>query len=179
MSAETVLADTYLGNVGESDELAQRVEKLKEDESCLLVTIERRDRAKGRILAQTASGQKVGITKARDWLLRDGDVLAGEGDCLVLVSIQSQTLIALTFSFGVQNDPTALVQLGHVLGNRHWPVAIKEQTLYIELVADAALIESTIKETATRLQIDGLRVEQVSRIAQDAIDFHTETAYHH
>lgn len=179
MTEETLLAETYLGNIGEGDELAQRVSRSQTDSSCLEVTIGRSDRAKGRILTQTASGQKVGIVKGRDWLLRDGDVLAVKEDRLVLVSIQSQIVIALKIDQHEHNDPTALIRLGHVLGNRHWPVIIQAQTLYIELVAEAALIESTLKETAARLNIKGLQIEQVQKSAQDALDFHTDSAHHH
>ena len=178
MALETILAETYLGNVGERDELALSVARSQEDNLCLEVTIERSDRAKGRILTQTVSGQKVGIVKNRDWILKDGDVFALEGNRLLLVGIQSQTVIALTFVDDVQGDPAALIQLGHVLGNRHWPVAVREKTLYIELVAEAALVESTIRETATRLDIKGLKIEQINRTAQNALDFHTDSHHH-
>ena len=176
MTAETILAETYLGNVSEHDELARRVSKAQADELCLTVVIKRSDRAKGRILTTTPSGQKIGIIKGRDWLLRDRDVLAAK-NYLVLVSIQTQTVIALKFSG--RNDSAALVQLGHVLGNRHWPVTLKEQTLYIELAAEAALIESTLKETAARLNIQGLQIERVNKSVQDALDFHFEHNHHH
>lgn len=187
MTAKTVLAENYLGNLSESEALARSVARAEEANLCLAVAVERSDRAKGRILTQTASGQPVGISKGRGWLLRDGDVFSVGGvggaslgeNRLVLVSVQAQRVMALTFSLGVQNDPTALVQLGHVLGNRHWPVAIKEQTLYIELVAEAALIESTLKETAARLNLEGVQIKTVSRTASNALDFHSEHTHHH
>ena len=169
MTTETLLAETYLGNVGEHDDLAQRVAKSRKDSLCLEVTIERSDRAKGRILTSTDSGQKVGISKGRDWLLKDGDVLEAEAGRLVLVSIQSQTVIALKVAENAHNDPATLIRLGHVLGNRHWPVVVQAQTLYIELAADAALIESTLKETAARLNIKGLQIEQVEKICSRRI----------
>ena len=179
MSVEIVLAKTYLGNISDCDELARRVAQAEADGSCLKVTVEQGDRAKGRILTQTDAGQKVGITKGRDWLLRDGDVLIGEGDRLILVSIESQTLIALTFASNANNDPAALVQLGHILGNRHWPVAAKDGALYIEIAANAALVESTIEEAAARLNIQGLQIESTSRTAQNALDFQSEKTHHH
>ena len=178
MSLETILAETYLGNVGERDALALKVARSQKENLCLEVTIERSDRAKGRILAQTTAGQKIGIVKGRDWLLRAGDVFALKGNRLLLVGIQSQTVIALTFAEDTQNDSAALIQLGHVVGNRHWPVTIKEKTLYIELVAEAALMESIIRENATRLNIRGLKIEQVDRTAQNALAFHTDSHHH-
>ncbi|MBE9060384.1 urease accessory protein UreE [cf. Phormidesmis sp. LEGE 11477] len=183
MTVETVLAETYLGNVGESDELAQRVLRSQKDGLCLEVTIGRSDRAKGRILVSTESGQQVGISKGRDWSLKEGDVLAAQEDRLVRVSIESQTVIALKIAESEHNDPAALIRLGHVLGNRHWPVVVQAHTLYIELAADAALIESTLKETVARLNIKGLRLEQVEKSAQETLDFHedshTDSTHHH
>lgn len=179
MTAKTVLAENYLGNLGENEALAQRVAHAKEENLCLTVMVGRSDRAKGRILTQTASGQSVGITKGRDWLLRDGDVFGVEDNRLVIVGVQTQTVIALTFSPDAEDAPAALVQLGHVLGNRHWPVVMKEQTLYIELAAEAELIESTLRETAARLNIEGIQIETVSRTASNALNFHSEHVHHH
>lgn len=178
MTRETVLAETYLGNVNEKDELSERVLQARENGLCFEVTIEQSDRTKGRILAQTKSGQSVGIVKGRDWLLKDGDVLAVDSDCLVLVGIELQGAIALKFDRD-SNNSVALVQLGHVLGNSHWPITVQEQTIYIELAADASLIESTILETVQRLGIEGLKITRETRTAKNALDFHTDSTHHH
>ena len=183
--APTELADTYLGNVNEQIDLALQVAQAKENGRCQEVIISRSDRPKGRILTRTAAGQSVGIVKGRDWLLRDGDVLATAQNYWVLVSIQQQQVMALRFKAEANNQAIALVHLGHVLGNRHWPVTVHGNTLYVELVADATLMVSTVQEMAKALSIEGLQVSFEERLSggeapptsDSALDF--SHAHHH
>lgn len=175
--ASAELAETYLGNVNEQVNLTLQVAQAKENGRCWEVTISQSDRPKGRILTRTASGQSVGIVKGRDWLLRDGDVLATAQNHLVLVSIQQQQVMALRIEEGVSNQAIALVHLGHVLGNRHWPVTAHGNTLYVELAAEATLMASTVQEMAQTLDIQGLQVNFEERSPDCALDF--SHAHHH
>ncbi len=180
-SAQTqaVLAETYLGNVGEDEDLARRFEQARAAGRCWEVSIGRSDRIKGRLLTHTASGQPVGIVKGRDWLLRDGDLLETDQRDLVLVSIQQQQVIALKFVDGTSNQAISLIHLGHILGNRHWPITIKGESLFIELVAEAELIESTIREMAHMLGIEGLQISLEGRSPEAALDFSNAHHHHH
>lgn len=172
-----VLAKTYLGNVGEDKDLAARLAAARAKGRCLEVLIERGDRIKGRLFTHTASGQPIGIVKGRDWLLRDGDLLETDQNHLVLVSIRQQQVIALKFADGASNQAIPLIHLGHALGNRHWPITIKAETLFVELVADAELMASTIREMAHTLGIEGLQIGFEGRSAEAALDF--SDAHHH
>lgn len=175
--APAELAETYLGNVNEQADLAARVAQAKEQNCCWEVVVGQSDRPKGRILTRTAAGQSVGIIKGRDWLLRDGDVLTTKENYLVLVSIQQQQVMALRFEEGVSNQAIALVHLGHVLGNRHWPMTAHGNTLYVELAADPTLMNSTVREMAQTIGIEGLQVSFEKRSPDTALDF--SHAHHH
>lgn len=176
---QAILAETYLGNVGEDEDLARRLKQARAAGQCWEVSIGRGDRIKGRLLTHTASGQPVGIVKGRDWLLRDGDLLETEQNHLVLVRILQQQVIALRFADGTSNQAISLIHLGHVLGNRHWPITIRGETLFVELVADAELIESTIREMAHRLGIEGLQMSLEERSPEAALDFSNAHHHHH
>jgi urease accessory protein len=166
----TELAEDYLGNVSESADVARRVMQAQREDGCLEVWIGLGDRAKGRILTQTESGQSVGIVKARNWLLRQGDVFS-TAHSLVLVHLQPQAVMALRFAAGVRNGAIALVHLGHALGNQHWPVSVQGETLYVELVTDAAQMESTLRKIANSLAIEGLQISFETKSPEDAMDF--------
>lgn len=155
-AAPAELAQTYLGNVSESADLTWRVAQGRENGCCLEVTIASSDRTKGRILARSRSGKSVGIIKERDWLLRDGDVLATDQRHLVFVSLQQQPVMTLRFDPAVGNSAIALVRLGHVLGNHHWPVAVQGEVLYVSLVAEAAQMEATLHKMVAVLALEGL-----------------------
>ena len=167
----TELADAYLGNVSESADVARRVMQAQRADRCLEVEIGQGDRAKGRILTQTAEGCAVGIVKGRDWLLRDGDVLSTASDKFVLVSLAAQRVMALRVEEGVENRAIALMHLGHTLGNQHWPVTAKGETLYVELVAEAAQMENTLQKVADTLGVKGLRISLETLSSDRAIDF--------
>lgn len=176
---QAVLAETYLGNIGEDEALARRLAQARAERRCWEVLIRRSDRIKGRLLTHTASGQPVGIVKGRDWLLREGDLLETDQNHLVLVHIQRQQVIALKFADGMSNQAISLIHLGHVLGNRHWPITIKGETLFVELVAEAELIESTIREIAHTLGIEGLQISLEGRSPEAALDFSNAHHHHH
>jgi urease accessory protein len=168
----TELAEDYLGNVSESADIARRVmQAQREDDGCLEVWVGLGDRAKGRILAKTSEGQSVGIVKARHWLLRQGDVFSTAQNRFVLVHLQPQSVMALRFEEGVSNRAIALVHLGHALGNQHWPVTAHGETLYVELVTDAAQMESTLRKIASNLGIEGLQMSFETKSPEDAMDF--------
>jgi urease accessory protein len=166
----TALAEDYLGNVSESADVARRVMQAQREDRCWEVSVGLGDRTKGRILTQTQSGQPVGIVKARQWTLREGDVFVTPGNRFVLVSLQPQSVMALRFEAGV-NNPIALLHLGHALGNQHWPVTVKGETMYVELVSDAAQMESTLRKIVQRLAIEGLQISFETKSSEAAVDF--------
>ncbi len=165
----TELAETYLGN-SENADLTQQIAQAKEESRCLEVSIEISDRSKGRILTHTATGQAVGIVKTRDWLLRDGDMFLSNNNYLVVVSIQQQPVMTLQFGPEAENKAIALVRLGHVLGNQHWPVVVKGDVLQVTLVTDAAAMESTLRKMVKALAIEGLQIGYVVESVDDLED---------
>lgn len=170
----TELTQSYLGNSIEDASLAERIEKARSSGRCMEVHISQTDSRKGRIHAHTTSGVTVGIVKSRDWSLRDGDVLETEQGRLLLVHLQEQNVIVLRFTEPVVDGAIALIHLGHVLGNHHWPIIVQDRKLYVELVVDAEVIESTIRE----FKIPGLQIDYQLRSDNDYLDF-SEHKHHH
>lgn len=167
----TEKVETYIGNVSESADLARRVLHARETGECWEVEIGLGNRAKGRILTQSASGQSVGIVKARDFHLRDGDVLLSERGYMVLVSLLPQRVMAIRFEAGANNKAISLLHLGHTLGNQHWPVTAQGDVLYVDIVTDAEAMKETLYKVAKTLAIEGLQVTFETKSAEKALDF--------
>ena len=179
-AAPTELAEDYLGNVSESADVARRVMQFQREGRCLEVTIGRGDRTKGRILTQSQFGQPVGIVKARNWMLREGDVLSTQTSCkLVLVSLQQQQVMALRFDKSASNRAIALVRLGHALGNQHWPVTMKGDVMYLDLVTDAHSMEATLLKIAKTIGIEGLQISFEEKAADQSMDFEAGHGHGH
>lgn len=160
----TEVARTYLGNINNNPDLSELVTK----ETCLQVHLTESDRLKGRIHTQTTSGITIGIIKSRDHLLRAGDVFETQSHKLLLISLQEQEFLVLDFSRLESNIlPKNLVCLGHILGNHHYPLAIKDDKIYIKLTTDKSIIEKMIQD----LNIPGLQIRYEVKTTEENISF--------
>jgi urease accessory protein len=153
------LAQTYLGNLVEDSSLAAKVTQARQQASCLDVSLSQSDRHKGRIQTRSTSGVTVGIIKSRDWSIRASDVFMTEAEQLVVIHLQEQKLLVLSFEQPVTASATELVRLGHVLGNHHYPITIANQKIYLQPGADFVIVEQIIKQ----LQIPGLTINYEMR----------------
>ncbi len=166
----TEIAPIYLGNIQENLALAEKLTASKDN--YLEVNLTQSDRGKGRIHALSTSGIAVGIIKSRDWLLREGDVLETEQGTLILVHIQAQELMVLSFADSVVNNAIELIHLGHVLGNHHYPIIVKDNKIYLQLIVDKEVIEATIRNFA----IPGLQINYEEHLEGDRFSF---SQHHH
>ncbi len=161
------IAETYLGNLTKDANLVQRVKSARTLDNFLEIYLSQTDSGKGRIQAQSTSGTIVGIIKNRDWSLCEGDVFITQSGKLLLIHLQEQKLMVLSFTEPVENYAIELVHLGHVLGNHHWPIIIKKNKIYIQLIIDAPIIEETI----AKFKIPGLKIDYESCSPQENFHF--------
>jgi urease accessory protein len=176
------LAETYLGNITENANLCERIKKVNK-QHCLEVYLSQVDSRKGRIHSCATSGVDVGIVKNRDWFLREGDIFETQQGKLLLIHLQEQKVMVLSFTELINDSSLKrlgdraieLVHLGHVLGNHHWPIIVQNGKLYIELVIDAEVIEATIRN----FSIPGLQIDYEWRSPKEHFTFSEHTHHHH
>lgn len=159
----THLAETYLGNQLQDPALAAQLTQA----AYLEVMLDPADRVKGRIYAQTTTGEPVGITKDRHWSLAEGDVFQTRAGQLVLVHLQSQTVMVLRITQPAPDDALRLIHLGHTLGNHHWPILIDQDKIYVQLSGDRTVVESTLQG----FQIPGLDISYEVRSPMQHLSF--------
>jgi urease accessory protein len=157
------IAQTYLGNLTEDSNLAAKVTQARQQGSCLEVSLSQGDRQKGRIQAHSSSGVAIGIIKSRDWSMGEGDVFRTQSDRLVVIQLQEQELLVLSFEQPITATATELVHLGHVLGNHHYPITIVKQKIYLQPGADLAVDLAVVEQTIKQLKIPGLIINYEMR----------------
>lgn len=167
------IAQTYLGNLTEDSSLAAKVTQARQQGSCLEISLSQSDRHKGRIQTCSTSGEAIGIIKSRDWSMREADVFRTESDRLLVIQLQEQELLVLSFEQPVTASAAELVHLGHVLGNHHYPITIANQKIYFQPGADLRIVEQTIKQ----LKIPGLSINYEMR-SPDHLNF-APPSHHH
>ncbi|MBW4472298.1 MAG: urease accessory protein UreE [Stenomitos rutilans HA7619-LM2] len=169
----TILAETYLGNQETDPTLQQQVAQARHAGDLLEVYLKTDDRAKGRIHAHSTTGVGIGIMKSRDHALNAGDVFVTQANQLLLIHLHAQAVMVLSFNGDATGHAIALIYLGHVLGNHHWSVLVQNDRIYVEMVADPAVMEATVRS----VNIPGLCIDYEVRSPDAPLQFSSHS--HH
>jgi urease accessory protein len=162
-----LVADTYLGSRTD-DELSARIDR----EGALTVRLDGTERRRSRVRTTTAEGHDIGVVTARD--LDAGDVLAADDDAAEADLAAGE---AMVIDFAAADAPlTVGVALGHAVGNRHWNLAIRGET-----VAMPVTDRERMKREVRPLLPDGatLDYEQVPPSLFDGDDHEHGTGHGH
>ncbi|MED5803102.1 urease accessory protein UreE [Gordonia sp. Z-3] len=110
------------------------------------------DARKHRQILTTANGGVVKLQLPRGTFLRDGDVLADDGDTVVVVRRTAEPAIAVDFSAnGGSDGARRMLLLGYLLGNQHAPLQVTTDRVVTPLMTSA----STAAETLAALHVHG------------------------
>ena len=134
-----LVAEEFVGN-RDDDAVASRVEGADH----LTITVDDTERRRSRFRTTAENGRQVGVVVARE--LRDGDVLDAEGR-FVVVSLKP--VDAMILDFGGVGSPettllTAVLELGHAVGNRHWDLVVEGECAYLPMADSRDRMEATI-----------------------------------
>lgn len=135
-----------IGNICQSAEWRKKVERTQQD----TVRLDRWSAQKSRLLVAGESGRMYRISLRRGCHLTDGDIIEyspGENRSVV-VRVEMAQVLVIDMSAALASDHQTLmrvaVELGHALGNQHWPAVVKECCVYVPLVADQKVMMSVM-----------------------------------
>lgn len=135
-----LVADSFVGNVNDDAELADRLERA----DALTVTVSETERRRSRFRTTANNGADLGVVVGRE--LRSGDVLSADGS-LVRVSLEPVDALVVDLG-GVDADlsaVTAALAFGHAVGNRHWDLAVDGDRAYLPVADSRERMEAEIE----------------------------------
>ncbi|MFU1783323.1 urease accessory protein UreE [Haloarcula japonica] len=133
-----LVTDTYLGHRND-DAVAEAVDT-SDHATVVLSDTERR---RSRVRTETTDNRDLGIVLARD--LADGDVLEAEDGTLVIVELAAIEAMILDFADS-DVSPTAALELGHAVGNRHWNLAVRGQEVLFPVTDSKTRMEAAVAD---------------------------------
>ncbi|MFY4813754.1 urease accessory protein UreE [Haloarcula sp. AONF1] len=133
-----LVADTYLGH-RDDESLAAAVEAA----DSATVVLSDTERQRSRVRTETTTGRDLGIVVARD--LADEDVLEAEDGTLVVVELAAIEALVLDFADS-EVSPTAALELGHAVGNKHWNLAVRGQEALFPVTNSKERMEATVAD---------------------------------
>lgn len=108
------------------------------------------DAQKNRLRKETRNGQTVAISLDRDRFLHDGDILFWDADKKeALVCRIALCEVLVIDLFGLKSLPQEqqierCVQLGHALGNQHWPAVVHDGYVYVPMAVNRKVMNSVM-----------------------------------
>ena len=117
-----LVVDSILGNAYDQNNLSQKIENAKQNQTLKRLFLSRPQMEKSRLRAETEDGTEIGLALEPGTVLHNGDVLEINSNLIVIHQLPEK-IIRVTIN---ENhwSPHLLVNLGHIIGNRHRPISI-------------------------------------------------------
>ena len=141
-----VIVETVLGNVDDR-EWAKRLSGASID----ILELDQWEAQKNRFRKKTAHGAELAVALDRGTVMRDGDILLWEPSksTAIAVRIRLREVMIIHLDGLAHLAPEiamrTCVELGHALGNQHWPALIKGDHVYVPLTVDRKVMASVMK----------------------------------
>ena len=141
-----VRVDAILGRATE-DSWPERLQDAQVD----VLHLDQAEAHKSRLRKSTEGGVDVAVALDRGTQLSDGDVLlwdqARRTALVTRVDLTDVLVIELGALLGGPREAalTTCVELGHALGNQHWPAVVKGTRVHVPLTVDRAAMAAVMK----------------------------------
>lgn len=149
-----ILVESVLGNVRDP-EWRGRLEGAAVDR----VTLDQWEAQKNRFRKVSEGGTEVAVSLDRGTFLKDGDILVWDEGTAVVAHVHLKDVLVIELADLLQESAEAMlgraVELGHALGNQHWPAVLKGTRVYVPLAVDRQVMLSVMKTHA----FEGIRYD--------------------
>ena len=117
-----LVADTVLGNSYQGNHLHEKITFAKEKNTLRRLFLSRTEMEKSRLRTKTEDGLEIGLSLEPGHVLQNGDVIEIDSHLIVVHQLPEKVIRVMIH----ENEwsPNLLVQLGHIIGNRHRPLSI-------------------------------------------------------
>lgn len=140
------LVDKVVGNSADAEWTA-RLAAAEVD----VLALDQWEAQKNRFRKTTLGGVEVAVALDRKAHLHNGDILLWDEEHkrAVVVEIKLKDVMVVDLSGLLKDAPEVMlrtaVELGHALGNQHWPAVIKDSNVYVPLTVDHKVMASVMR----------------------------------
>lgn len=136
-----------LGNVNLNPEWKEKLAEADVD----FIFLDQWTAQKSRFLATGVSGTEYPIALKRHTQIVDGDIVDYDPETgkAVVLRIELNPVLVIDLSSLSDKDPDTIirrsVELGHAIGNQHWPAVVKGTKVYVPLTVDKKVMLSVME----------------------------------
>jgi len=162
-----LIVNTILGNIYKDDQLAKKIEDSKERGKFRRLLLSRIEMEKTRLRKKTDDGFDIGFVLEPGTKLQHGDVIS-ESDEIILIEQLPEKILVVKFK---ENRKDLFLLVGHIIGNRHRPISIRNATISFPIHDDSEmeLFERLFHEVIHEID---LSIDEQCFIPHTSMDVH-------
>lgn len=136
-----------LGNIHQTPEWEEKLKGVHIE----YVYLDQWTAQKSRFLAKSDKGEEYPIALKRHSQVIDGDIIyySPEENRAVVLRIDLSPVLVIDMSALAEKDAETIihisVELGHAIGNQHWPAVVKGTKVYVPLTVDKKVMLSVME----------------------------------
>ena len=161
-----LIINSILGNMYKDSQLAKKIEEKKQLGKFRHLELSRTEMEKSRLRKKTADGLDVGFVLEPGTKLNHGDVISKSDEIILIEQLPEKTL---TVKF-MENDKNLFLLVGHIIGNRHRPISIKNETISFPIHDDSemGLFERLFHQIIDKIDLSIDEQRFIPRVGMDA-----------
>ena len=162
-----LIVNTILGNMYKDDQLAKKIEDSKVQGKFRRLLLSRIEMEKTRLRKKTDDGFDIGFVLEPGTKLQHGDVIS-ESDETILIEQLPEKILTVKFK---ENRKDLFLLVGHIIGNRHRPISIRNETISFPIHDDSEmeLFERLFHEVINEID---LSIDEQCFIPHTSMDVH-------
>ena len=162
-----LIVNTILGNIYKDDQLAKKIEDSKKQGKFRRLLLSRIEMEKSRLRKKTDDGFDIGFVLEPGTKLQHGDIIS-ESDETILIEQLPEKILTVKFK---ENRKDLFLLVGHIIGNRHRPISIRNETISFPIHDDSEmeLFERLFHEVIHEID---LSIDEQCFIPHTSMDVH-------
>ena len=130
-----LIVNSILGNVHHDNLLRKKTDDAKQQGKLRHLFLLRTEMEKSRLRKKTEDGFDIGLVLEPGKKLHHGDVISQDSEIILIEQLPEKIL---TVKF-IENDKKLFLLVGHIIGNRHRPISIKNETISFPIHDDSEM----------------------------------------
>ena len=134
-----LVINSILGNAYNGKQLESKIQTAKGNNTLKRLFLTRTQMEKSHLRTETEDGIEIGLSLEPGTVLHNGDVLEVNSN-LVIIHQMPEKVIRVNIA-EKHRSPNLLIQLGHIIGNRHRPISITNNGAVLFPIHDETEVE--------------------------------------
>lgn len=146
---------SVMGNIFDNKKLMTKFKQMESKKRCERLKMSRLELERSRIRKKTDFGTDVGLILDSGTRLNHGDVIVSNTNKFIMIEQLPEKVISIRIR-KLEKNPTGLITLGHIIGNRHKPIVINNGVLYfpIQAYSEVEVFKKLLLDVVTNLDLE-------------------------